>query len=148
MLQYLCVLVYLIHMYMCLFHCIIRGTECATHLPGQPYCPCPKLPAALAEGSCAPKIPSISTKLHHKPVKGQAITKELKKTATNILISRCMCHVGSRCYRSDLKSHHSNLSICSTVALGKEEIGVEILTGRQEPVSHQEVAYHCQSGTS
>ena len=44
------------------------------------YCPYPKLPAASTwRLLCAQKIPSISTKLHHKPVTGQVITKELKK---------------------------------------------------------------------
>ena len=41
----------------------------ATHLPGQPYCP----------RSCAPEILRISTKLHHKPLTVQAITKEFLK---------------------------------------------------------------------
>lgn len=68
------------------------------------------------EGSCAPKIPSISSKLHHKPVTVQAITKELNKTATNILILMCMWQVGSRWYTPDPNSHHSYLSICSIVA--------------------------------
>jgi hypothetical protein len=116
MLQYLCVFVYLIHMYMCLFRYKIRGTECATHLSGQPYCPQPNYPQPPLEGSCGPKILTISTKLHQKPVTVQAITKQLKKKKRNIPISICTWHVGSRWYTPDLKGHYSCLTICSTVA--------------------------------
>ena len=112
-------LVYLIHMYMCLFHYKIGGERNA-----QPICLGSHIvhtlnyPQYPLEGSCAPKIPSISIKLNYTTNQSQArsLQKSLKKTATNILISMCMCHVGSRWYTPDLKSHHSDLSICFIVA--------------------------------